>query len=140
MQTAISRVVLIDDDPLSNVIHQKFLKKYLPVCQVIAFEDGLTALAYLRNEPENNVAALSPMVILLDMEMPAFDGWEFLEAYDQLPPAIHKISLLYMLSSGINPSDMRKAQANPMVKAYFSKPLTVTILERIGSDWAALSA
>jgi CheY-like chemotaxis protein len=77
-------------------------------------------------------------VILLDMEMPAYDGWDFLHEYARLPQRLTDRCLLYPLSSSINPNDIRKAQMYPLVKAYLTKPLTLANLNQIGQDFQML--
>jgi len=132
----IHKVFLIDDDPMSNLIHQSLLRKYGWEAEVVLFKDGPAALDTLR------AAALKgepwPEVILLDMEMPVFDGWDFLEAYGQLPESLMERCLLYLLSSSINPHDVKRAQTFPLVEAYLTKPLTHSSLRRIGQDYLRL--
>ncbi len=133
----IHKVFLIDDDPMSNLIHQSLLRKYGWEAEVVVFKDGPTALSVLGK------AALKegswPEVILLDMEMPVFDGWDFLEAYGQLPESFTSRCLLYLLSSSINSHDVKKAQTFPHVEAYLTKPLTHASLSRIGQDYLRIT-
>lgn len=132
----IHKVLLIDDDPMSNLINRSLLRKYAWEAEVVIFKDGLAALDALR---EDAVAGAPwPEVILLDMEMPVFDGWDFLAAYGQLPASLTSRCLLYLLSSSINPHDVKKAQTFPHVEAYLTKPLTHSSLNRIGQDYLRL--
>jgi CheY-like chemotaxis protein len=123
--------MLIDDDPVSNKIGQLFLRKHRWTAQVVAFEDGQQALQALRT----GGAPAMPDVILLDVGMPVYDGWDFLEEYEKLPREFTGRSLLYMLSSSINPPDIQKAAHYRTVKAYLTKPLTLEALEQIQQDY-----
>jgi CheY-like chemotaxis protein len=123
--------MLIDDDPVSNKISQLFLRKHRWSAQVVAFEDGQQALQAL----QTGGAPAVPDVILLDVGMPVYDGWDFLEEYEKLPRERTGRSLLYMLSSSINPPDIQKAAHYPSVKAYLTKPLTLEALEQIQQDY-----
>jgi len=123
--------MLIDDDPVSNKISQLFLRKHRWSAQVVAFEDGQQALQAL----QTGGAPAAPDVILLDVGMPVYDGWDFLEEYEKLPRERTGRSLLYMLSSSINPPDIQKAAHYPSVKAYLTKPLTLEALEQIQQDY-----
>jgi CheY-like chemotaxis protein len=125
--------MLIDDDPVSNKINQLFLRKHRWSAQVVAFEDGQQALQALQAA----AALTTPDVILLDVGMPVYDGWDFLEEYEKLPRELTGRCLLYMLSSSINPPDIQKAGNYRMVKAYFTKPLTPEVLEQIKEDYRA---
>jgi CheY-like chemotaxis protein len=129
----IHKVFLIDDDAMSNLINQRLLRKYDWEAEVVIFKDGTTALDALREAALTGVAW--PEVILLDMEMPVFDGWAFLAAYGELPESLTSRCLLYLLSSSINPHDVKKAQTFPHVEAYLTKPLTHASLNRIGQDY-----
>jgi CheY-like chemotaxis protein len=127
----INTVMLIDDDPVSNKISQLFMRKHQWSAQVITFEDGQQALQAL----QTGGAQAVPDVILLDVGMPVYDGWDFLEEYEKLPPERTGRSLLYMLSSSINPPDIQKAAHYRTVKAYLTKPLTQQALEQIQQDY-----
>ena len=129
--STINTVMLIDDDPVSNKISQLFLRKHRWSAQVVAFEDGQQALQALQ------AAQAAPDVILLDVGMPVYDGWDFLEEYEKLPREITGRILLYMLSSSINPPDIQKAGSYRTVKAYLTKPLTPEDLEQIREDYRA---
>jgi CheY-like chemotaxis protein len=124
--------MLIDDDPVSNKISQLFLRKHRWSAQVVTFEDGQQALQALQTA---GGAQAVPDVILLDVGMPVYDGWDFLEEYEKLPPELTGRSLLYMLSSSINPPDIQKAAHYRSVKAYLTKPLTPEALELIQQDY-----
>ncbi len=139
MLASIKTVFLIDDDPMSNMIHQSLLKKHHWSVTTVVFENGPAALRALE------AAAIGPPgsfpdVILLDVEMPAYDGWDFLSEYAGLPPRLTDRCLLYLLSSSINPFDIGKAQTYPLVKSYLTKPLTLANLNQIGQDFQALRA
>jgi CheY-like chemotaxis protein len=130
--STINTVMLIDDDPVSNKISQLFLRKHRWSAQVVAFEDGQQALQVLQD-----AARTAPDVILLDVGMPVYDGWDFLEEYEKLPQELTGRCLLYMLSSSINPPDIQKAGNYRTVKAYLTKPLTQEALELILEDYRA---
>ncbi|MBD0256864.1 MAG: response regulator [Cytophagales bacterium] len=130
--STINTVMLIDDDPVSNKISQLFMRKHQWSAQVITFEDGQLALQALQTGSGPQAV---PDVILLDVGMPVYDGWDFLEEYEKLPPERTGRSLLYMLSSSINPPDIQKAAHYRTVKAYLTKPLTLQTLEQIQQDY-----
>jgi CheY-like chemotaxis protein len=137
MAAQINKVFLIDDDPLSNMISRSLLKKHHWQAEAVVFQDGPSALAVLRQAAAGPPGGF-PEIILLDMEMPAFDGWDFLKEYALLPESHTGYSLLYLLSSSINPNDIRKAQSYPSVKAYLTKPLTLASLNQIQEDYRHL--
>ncbi len=137
MLPSIKKIFLIDDDPVSNMIHKSLLRKHHWPSETVVFRDGPSGLQALQSAVTEPAGSF-PDVILLDMEMPAYDGWDFLEAYARLPPVITSRSLLYLLSSSINPFDIKKADTYPMVRAYLTKPLILANLNRIGQDFQTL--
>jgi CheY-like chemotaxis protein len=131
-QTTIARVMVIDDDPVNNKITKLLLRKHNWPAEVDVFEDGLEALGVLKESMESSKPA--PEVILLDMDMPAFSGWDFMNEYSTLPDSLTGQSLLYMVSSSINPPDMKRAGRYPLIRAYIAKPLTPKVLAQILAD------
>lgn len=111
------RVLLIDDDRTANFLHQLLLQQTLRVAEhVLVAENGLQALAQLGPD------AVAPQLILLDLNMPVMNGWEFLAAYQQLPPVTPR-PLLVLLSSSDHDLARARAQQLP-VDAFLAKPLT----------------
>jgi DNA-binding response OmpR family regulator len=76
MSASIKTVFLIDDDPMSNMIHQSLLRKHDWQATTVGFGNGPAALQALQAAVVDQVSSF-PDVILLDMEMPAYDGWDF---------------------------------------------------------------
>jgi CheY-like chemotaxis protein len=137
MSASIKTVLLIDDDPMSNMIHQSLLKKHHWPAATVVFENGPAALRALQAAAAGPPSSF-PDIILLDVEMPAYDGWDFMRVYAGLPPRFTDQCLLYLLSSSINPFNIRKAQTYPLVKSYLTKPLTLANLNQIRQDFQAL--
>jgi CheY-like chemotaxis protein len=63
--------------------------------------------------------------------MPAMDGWEFLEKYEQMPEAHKNSVIVIMLTTSFNPEDELKARKIPSVKEFRNKPLTPAMLQDI---------
>ena len=111
---------IIDDDELFTYVLAKQMK-VMEFCKtILVFRNGLEALNYLR--PALESPEVLPSVILLDLNMPVLDGWQFLDEFLQLRPA-KKISI-YIISSSIDAADHEKALAYKEVSNFYIKPIT----------------
>lgn len=79
----LSYVLLDDDDPTTNFLNQLLLKNMAVAGRCLVAENGAQALALL----DSACATPSPVLVLLDVNMPVLGGIAFLEAYRQLPAA-----------------------------------------------------
>lgn len=123
-------ILLIDDDEPTNFLHQILIEQ-VGCCEVIVSkEDGLAALAYLKKE-EN----LKPDLILLDINMPRMNGWEFLAEYAKLEGARKAEALVLMLTTALRPVDQEKAEGISEINALKSKPLNVEMIEELMSQF-----
>ena len=119
------KLMLIDDDPISNFLSTMAIKKSVMDFPTIEFQEGESALDYLfdnRTQTEN-----LPNVILLDLNMPGMDGWQFLEAYTQMFNHKTTNTHIYVLSSSISPYEISRAKGLPVVKDFFQCQLSVVI-------------
>jgi CheY-like chemotaxis protein len=129
MKRKLKQIMLIDDDPNDNYFHQREIKKVITDITIIEKSSGLDALDYLQLNRRNS--QMLPDLIFLDINMPALDGWGFLEAYDKLDQEIKKGVIIIMLSTSGNPDDILKATTYSSVSDYITKPLTKELMESI---------
>ncbi|ESU26552.1 hypothetical protein FLJC2902T_25230 [Flavobacterium limnosediminis JC2902] len=72
-----------------------------------------------------------PDIILLDIEMPQMDGWDFLSELFRIEEHFHKEATIYIASSSIAIEDKMKAKNYPCVKDFLSKPMNLEKLTAI---------
>lgn len=118
----IDGLCLIDDDDMFQYLAKRTILETELVNRIMIFPDGLAAINFLK-AAQHNPEEL-PEMILLDLNMPVMDGWEFLTEYIALLPKLKKKIALYILSSSIDPSDIQKAQSISEVKDFVIKPIT----------------
>jgi len=108
----IKQILVVDDDEIFRLTASITLKNAFSGVAVLYAKHGEEALLILN---DNN-----PDVILLDLNMPVMDGWEFLRAAIpiNLPP-------VYIVSSSIDPNDKKKAMIDNRIKGFIEKPLTL---------------
>lgn len=126
----INEIFLIDDDGLVNFLNQEIIKDAFPEKNVRSFERATDAIDILKQLAETPNSIL-PQLILLDINMPIMDGWEFLEAFIQLPKTIIDDCKVVMHTSSIDPRDVEKAKSFNSVTDYITKPLTTQSLSKI---------
>jgi CheY-like chemotaxis protein len=118
---------IIDDDELFTYVLSKQMK-VMDFCKtILVFRNGLEALDYFRSMLES--PADLPSVILLDLNMPVLDGWQFLDEFVRLRPC--KKVAIYIISSSIDAADHEKALAYKDVSNFYIKPVTGENLSEI---------
>ena len=120
-------ILLIDDDAATNDYHKIIIKLADVTHNIHAVESGQEGLDYLSSKgdyhSQENVHP-KPDLIFLDINMPAMNGFEFIEEYTKIPENQKGLHLIVMLTSSLNPDDKENAEKLSDIKEYLSKPLT----------------
>jgi CheY-like chemotaxis protein len=134
MKTKLHCVLVIDDDEPTNFFTNMILEESGCIHHIKVVQSGQEALDYLtKSEEPGSDGNLypSPNLILLDINMPAMNGWEFLEEYRKLSIK-HKGNIrTIMLTTSLFPEDKLKAKEIPEISGFENKPLTIEKLEQI---------
>ncbi len=117
-------ILLVDDDEINNFISIKLIKKALINTDISACLNGKHGIDYLLDLQRNEPGKL-PDYILLDINMPIMNGWEFLDEYKRLDLDPSNKCKVYIISSSVFSNDINKARSYPVVKDFISKPLNV---------------
>jgi CheY-like chemotaxis protein len=121
MQSRFKRVMLIDDNEIDLKINSKLISLSKIFDEIIICHSGDEALRYLKTQ----ATGFDPIFILLDIQMPEMNGFEFLTHYKELPKSITDHCAIAMLSSTLDFGDTKKAEANPYVIKLLKKPLSI---------------
>ena len=123
----VSSVLIVDDNPHDVRLTKKMLEKSGRFECVYAVSDGVEALALFQGYQASRTQfqdAFPPLLILLDINMPFMDGFEFLNAYTSLDPEMRgQGSLVVMLTSSSHGRDRQRALDHPAVMDYVVKPI-----------------
>lgn len=119
----LAAVLLVDDNSTSNFLHELLLTKMEVAAHVAVAENGAEALALLARAYAAPDTTPYPALILLDVNMPVMDGAAFLAAYQQLPAAQQRASVIVLLTTTVHEGELQKLRQLP-VAGLLNKPLT----------------
>lgn len=120
-----NKVIIVDDEPTSLFICRKTLEQSDVFTHIQTFESPVEALTYLTHIFTNDIKDEIPALILVDINMPIMNGWEFVEEFKKLPEDKTKNTIINILSSSDSEQDIKKAAGIDKISDYISKPLTV---------------
>ncbi len=120
------KYILIDDDPIINLVHKKVIMKTDLEAEVTDFNSGKKALDYFQSKHKQ-----LPDVVLLDINMPEMNGFEFLDALLKNKNIDYNKLKIYILTSSLNMKDKEQAGKYPILKGYLEKPLNISNLKQL---------
>lgn len=128
-------ILLVDDDEVNNYLNKLLIKKTGVDVHVEVALNGLIALEYLTSTGQYNGSATFPRpeLILLDINMPRMNGWEFLDEYEKLDDEMKGGIVIAMLTSSNNTDDVNMALKEYDLPEYIYKPLTLEKLQELFS-------
>ena len=120
---------LIDDDPIFIYGTKRIMKEVDFSENILVFNNGQEALEGLMQISE--AKELMPEVIFLDLNMPIMNGWEFLDEFLIVPNNNLKKTIIYIISSSVDPRDLERVKNYKQVNNYILKPITTADLETV---------
>jgi CheY-like chemotaxis protein len=118
-------IFVVDNDPIYQLVTKKLLVNTAVNINYKSFMDGKEALqAIMHNKMSNKI-------ILLDLDMPIMDGWEFLDAYYHHNLYEECKDIIYIVTSSIAKEDRNKAKNYNRVKGYIEKPLNLDAINNL---------
>jgi CheY-like chemotaxis protein len=127
----IETIMIIDDNTIDLYITSRVIHKNNIAKKVLEYTCALDALDYLKQNAKNS--EVLPNLIFVDIYMPLMSGFEFIEAYNELPMNLKKHCRVFVVSSTIDEMDINRACADKNVNAFHEKPITKVFLEGIES-------
>ncbi|WP_297510495.1 response regulator [Flavobacterium sp.] len=124
-----NNIFVVDDDLVYHFVIKKLFSKCNVNAQTKFFFNGLEAIDGLKHvlKTENE-----PDLILLDINMPVYDGWQFLDEFRKLKGTMNKDITVYLVSSSNDSTDINKSKEyKEEVKDYYFKPITTKDFEEM---------
>lgn len=116
-----SSFLLIEDNLIDQLVIKQLLKKVLYIDPVFIANNGKEGLQWLMD----NSKLHKPLIILLDIQMPVMNGFEFLNEYNKLSVEFKKDIQVYVLSSTLDPDEITEINKNKAVFKLLSKPFPI---------------
>ena len=118
---------MIDDDEIIIYLSNKLIMKSDFCNRIENFSDAKSALDRLQvaSETGDNI----PDLILIDLNMPEMNGWEFIEAFKKIN--FEKDIPTFIFTSSIDPNDKQHSFQYTEIKDFITKPLTLQKLDKI---------
>lgn len=123
----IRQVCLIEDDPIAVLLSKKFMQLTGSIEEIIVYENGKEAYEGLKSRW--NEGKQLPNLIFLDLNMPIWDGWNFLKEFKKLN--ILSKPNIYILTSSTSQRDRDKAKNFGLDGHYLVKPLDLKQIKEI---------
>lgn len=127
MYVSYKTCLLIDDNYIDNFVTRRILESSNFAEKVVVQQSATDAIDAIR------AGQLKPDVIFLDLRMPLMNGFEFLQEYDKLDASNKSATKIFMLSSSLDPVDVKRSSQNKYITQFIHKPLTHKILEELSA-------
>ena len=132
------QVLLVDDDDVDVDVVKRGFRKHKIANPIVVAQDGIEAIEILQGT-EDREPLPRPYVILLDLNMPRMNGFEFLKAIRQ-DPRLHD-SIVFVLTTSDNETDLLQAYkehiAGYMVKSQVG-PSFKTAIDMLSQYWTVV--
>lgn len=124
----INCILLVDDDKASNFLNELLIQDLGIASRIEVAKNGVEALQMIDQYNKNK--HVCPELILLDINMPVMDGFEFLQTYQNLNFDNKQSVIIVMLTSSSNPKDIEKVK-QAGIEDFLTKPLTEEKLNKV---------
>lgn len=113
-------IALVDDDPVNNYLNRRILELAVGSIAFREFANGLACYEALTREH------YAPDLVLLDLNMPVWSGWDLLKHLQEAKLTVP----IVVLTSSVNPEERRLALSFANVHDFWVKPLNKDFVAR----------
>jgi len=112
--------LLIEDNLIDQLIIRQLFKKVMNINSIVIANNGKEGIDWLSNKKSDE-----SLIILLDIQMPVMNGFEFLDAFDKLKNEVKKETQIFVLSSTLDPQEIDLINGNNYVTGFLNKPFQI---------------
>ena len=125
--------IVIDESELDCFIAKKIIQNSDKEFKIESYQNAIYAIEKIRTNTA--FGDLEPVnIILLDLQMPLMNGFEFVEEFEQMDAEIRKHYYIHILSSTRNKTDINRLLTYNSVLSVVEKPLTGSKLLLVIND------
>ncbi|WP_298494142.1 response regulator [uncultured Algibacter sp.] len=126
-------IMLIDNNVIDLFVSQKNIEKLEIDSSIKTFNNGFSAISFLEkiNTENNQQSMFIPDFILLDINMPKMNGFQFLSAFKKLDISKERNIKIFMLSASNNIKFIENAKSERFCSGYIEKPINVKKLNNM---------
>jgi CheY-like chemotaxis protein len=124
-------ILLIDDSEVDLFVNGKIIEMAQISRQIVTFSKPVRALEYLEKIKNGTSIGAMPDLILLDLNMPVINGFEFLDIYEKKYADHAYPAKVVVLSALLDPADAERARSYSSVLRFLNKPLTIESLDTL---------
>lgn len=137
MKKKLKCILLIDDDEPTNFLNKLILKEMNCAEKIEVAQSGPEAIKFLNTIWSNKEYKdqVIPDIVFLDINMPAMDGWEFVNALETFNSDRKNKHITIMLTTSLNPDDEKKSRTVKQINEYRRKPLSREMMEEILDEY-----
>lgn len=122
--SSLGTLMIIDDDEVDQMMYRRIIQRSGVANSILQFSLAADALEYLRQPDREEID-----LIVLDINMPIMNGFEFLEAATKEFGVCFTKAIVVMMTTSINSEDVARARSFGVVKDFLNKPLTIEAIK-----------
>jgi len=124
------KIMIVDDSQIDRWLLIKTIRKTNLASMTVEAATGAEALDIITSSPPEEM----PELIFLDVNMPAVNGFEFLEAFSKLSRDYVSRCRIVMISSVSDAAEEERAMEFSNVTGYYLKPLSIDMLNQLSEQ------
>lgn len=114
--------LVIEDNQIDQFIMTQMFKKMMDVSEINTANNGKEGIKWIC---ENKKKINEPLIVLLDIQMPIMNGFQFLHEYGKLEEELKSETQIFILSSSLDIDEIQELKENIYVTDFLSKPICV---------------
>jgi len=129
MSNPFPHFIIIDDSQLDCFIGEKIIQNTGTFSSVKSYTQAAEAYEIIKNSDPSPAEAIT--IVVLDIQMPVMNGFQFVENFELLPENIRANYAIFMFSSSINENDKNRLENHPCIRKFYGKPISKEIVAKI---------